>query len=205
MEKLRRGGDITTSSDATTIAIADVTASRRNGSAPMRRNELMITTPGSATSAASHTSASFIAISSIARSRSSRRQHSATQPLVDSRQQARPAVKGLDHDAIQGAVQKSAFKREQEQAMTCAIRRQHCPAATASRGVVTHRLFEAVQIVEDVGRAQELQQSEAGVSGQVDERDRVPTDRDLNDDETDLRERRIRQRRFHVALHARGD
>jgi hypothetical protein len=71
--------------------------------------------------------------------------------------------------------------------------------------VVQHDLLEAVEIVENVGRAQELQQSKAGVSSQVDERDRVPTDRNLTDDETDLRERRIRQRRLDVALHARGN
>ena len=60
-----------------------------------------------------------------------------------------------------------------------------------------------MQIVQNVRCAQELQQSKAGMSGQMDERHRVPTDRDLNDDDPDLGERGIRQRGFYVALHAR--
>jgi hypothetical protein len=50
-----------------------------------------------------------------------------------------------------------------------------------------------VQIVQDVRRAQELQQPKAGVSRQMDERDRVPADRDFDDDEANLREGGVRE------------
>ena len=77
--------------------------------------------------------------------------------------------------------------------------------AAVWRGVVTDRFFDSVQIVEDVRRTQKLQQPKACVSGQVDERDRVPADRDFDDDDANLREGRVRERRLHVALHARRD
>ena len=70
---------------------------------------------------------------------------------------------------------------------------------------ITNGVLHPVQIVEDVWRAQELQQPKARVPGQVDERDRVPPDRDFDDDDADLGERGVGQRRLHVALDARRD
>ena len=62
-----------------------------------------------------------------------------------------------------------------------------------------------MQIVQDIGSAQELQQSKAGVSNQMDEREGVPANRDFYNDDPHLCEGRIRKRRFHITLRARRD
>ncbi len=57
--------------------------------------------------------------------------------------------------------------------------------------------------MQHIGGAEELQQTEARVPGEMEKRDRVEAERDLDDDDPHLRQRGIGQRGLHVALDAR--
>src|SRR5438132_9130235 len=94
----------------------------------------------------------------------------------------------LDHDTIDDAVEESPFKRNQIQSATHAVWRQHLEIPASFRWPLAHRAFNSVQIMKDVRRAQELQQSKAGVSGKMNERDRGPANRDFHDDDPHLRQ-----------------
>ncbi len=92
---------------------------------------------------------------------------------------SRPAsrVNGSTTSTVENAVEESAFERDQEQVPACAIRSHEAEVAAVGKGVITDGVLESVQVVEDVWRTQELQQAKARVSGQVDERERVPAKR----------------------------
>src|SRR5262252_10646489 len=91
-------------------------------------------------------------------------QHGATEPRIESGEQARRAIERLDHGTIEDRIEESAFERDQEQPAAHALRpSESSAAALRQHGVPIAGFFQAVQIVEDIGRAQELEQSEARV------------------------------------------
>src|SRR5436190_4758768 len=190
IEKSRKPGDTAITSAVTTIASAAATAARRSRSTSTRRTEAPMTTTGKAASAASHTGASFIPIAFVCH-RGPPRHDRIAQPAIETGQQARGSGERVNHDAIERAVKESAFERDQEQAPADTTGCHRFEKTAASRRAVADGVFHAVEIVEDVRRAQKLQQSKRGMPGEMDERDPVPPERDLDDDDADLRERGI--------------
>ena len=189
-------------SAASTIAIAEATASRRSRSTSTRRAEAPITSAGRATRPASHSRASLILIASVdsgGQPGGSTASHSHW-----SRRVSRPAslVNGstttrsrmLSRNPRSSAIRNSCRRARSDRTTEVAAVRD---------GVIADGVLESVQVVEDVRRTQELQQAKARVSGQVDERECMPANGNFRDDDPHLRERGIRQRRLHVALDAR--
>ena len=88
IEKSRRDGDSGMTRAASTMTIADATASRRSRSTSKRRKDAPITSAGSATSPASHSRASLILIASVDSGGYSCRQNGIAQPLVETCEQA---------------------------------------------------------------------------------------------------------------------
>src|SRR5262249_37812254 len=174
MEKSRTRIDTAMASVASSIAIADPTARRRRRSTSTRRKEAPITRAGSATTTASHSRASLIPIASVDGGRAPRGQNGVAQPLVEPRQQPCEPGKGVDDHTVQSAVEESTLECNQEEALPYAIRRHRLEAHAAGSRTVADRVFDSMQIVENVRGAQELEQPKAGVSGEMDERDRVP-------------------------------
>ena len=133
---------------------------------------------GQGVTPASHSQASLIQILVCHRSRAAsapaERHRTATRRARASC--ARQLHEWVDDDPVQDAVEESAFERDQKQAAT-AVTPASALEAAAADDAIADGVLDAVQIVEDVRRAQELQQSKAGVAGQMDERERVPADR----------------------------
>src|SRR5688572_4355313 len=173
---------------ASSIAAADITAKRRRPSTSTGNSEAPITAAGSVAAAASHSQASLIAIvHRLDHDRVPLRQHSLAQPGVEAGQPTGRAGERLDDEAVEHAVEKAAFEREQEQMSAHALGDHPLENAAARRWPIADRVLDAVQIVQDVRCAEELQQSEAGMASEVNERDCVPAERDLDDDDADLR------------------
>ena len=135
IERARRRGETAMTSAASSMATAEATARRRRRSTSRRRNDAPITRAGRATRPASHSQASLILIlASLDRDWPPRRQDGIAQPPIETRQLARESRKGLDDDAVQDAVEESAFERDQKQAAAHAIR---CHALRGSRRLET--------------------------------------------------------------------
>src|SRR5437867_4357601 len=103
------------------------------------------------------------------------RNHGAAEPRVETGERVCRSMEWLDHATIEDRVEKPALERDQVQPSARAPR-SSSPGATRWSRVRIEGLLETVQVVEDVRRAQELEESEAGVPREVHERDRVPAD-----------------------------
>src|SRR5262249_21974128 len=123
----------------------------------------------------------------------SRKEH-ITEPSIEKRQPACASHERLDNDAVEDVVEESPFKRDEKQEASRAIRGPLLEIAHRGGRPAVNRVFYPVQIVEHVRRAEELQQSKAGVSHEVDERQRVPPHRDFDHNEADLGQGGIRER-----------
>ena len=195
-------------SATSSMAIAEPTASRRRRSTSRRRNEAPITTTGSATThgeppAERHSSVDRLRRSPPASPRAAETaSHSHSSRRVSRRASRLNGATTTRSRMLSRNPRSSAIRKRRRRD---AIRAQPSEARAAWSRAVADGVLDSVQIVEHVRRAQELQQPKAGVPGEVDERDRVPADRDLDDDDADLGEGGIGQRRLHVALHARRD
>src|SRR4029453_5767792 len=95
---------------ASTMTIADATASRRSRSTSKRRKDMPITSAGSATSPASHSRASLILIASVDSGGDPYRENGIAQPLGETCEQACESHKGLDHRTVEDAVKESTFE-----------------------------------------------------------------------------------------------
>src|SRR5262249_6775945 len=141
---------------ASTMTIADATARRRSRSTSTGKNETPITSVGSATSAASQSQALLIAIA-FGGTWNSRHQNGIAQPLVEAAEHGCESSKGHRHCPVEDVVQKSTLECDQEQLPACPFRFHHSKVAIR-RGMAADGSFKSVQVVEDVRRAQELQQ-----------------------------------------------
>src|SRR2546425_866915 len=106
----------------------------------------------------------------------------------------RDSHKWFDQRTIDDAVEETALQCDQIQKMAHAVWRQRLEIAATLWRPFADRVFQSMQIVKDVRRAQKLQESKAGVTSQVDERDGIPADRDFHDDDTYLCQRRVGER-----------
>ncbi len=162
-----------------------------------------MTSAGNAARTASHSRGSLIPIASIDGSDQPRGQHGVAEPLVKTREDSGHSRKRIDQEPLEDGVEESPFERNQEHLPSCAIRSQHAEVGSGTcTDVIADRVLEPVQVVENVRRAQELQQAKGRMPRQMDECERVPADGDFRDDDPDLRQRRIGQRRLHVALYS---
>src|SRR5213593_5185662 len=100
----------------------------------------------------------------------------------------------LDQHTIDDAVEEPPLKRDQIQKATHAVWSQRVEISSTSRRPFADRVFQPMQIVKDVRRAQKLQESKAGVTGEVDERDGIQADRYFHDDDTYLCQRCVGER-----------
>ena len=100
---------------------------------------------------------------------------------------------GLNHHAIQDAIQKSALNRNQIQQTAQAVRCKTFNVAKSTVRPLTERVFHPVQVMKNVRCAEKLQQAKAGMASQMDERDGGPTECDFDNNDADLRERCIRE------------
>ena len=103
--------------------------------------------------------ASDVLITTVDGGAYSRRQNGVAQPLIETREQACKSSKGLDHGTVEDAVEESTFERDQEQPPARSVRSHDFEVASIRRRMIPDSVFDAVQIVEDVRLAQELQQS----------------------------------------------
>ena len=76
------------------------------------------------------------------------------------------SIEWLDHDTIEDRVEEPALERDQEQPSARAPRSSD-PGGASRSSVPIEGLFEAMEVVEDVRRAQKLKKSEAGVPRKV--------------------------------------
>src|SRR6185436_16597527 len=142
-----------------------------------------MTSDGSATRPTIQNAASLIPVFALVQNdRPSRQQDDVTQPRIETCQSPRQPHERIHDDAVQDTVEEAAFECEEKEPVADPIRRQRVERSVDRGRPVADGVLDSVQIVEDIGRAQELQQSKARVSSQMDEGDRVPANRNLNDD-----------------------
>src|SRR5881394_2491065 len=97
----------------------------------------------------------------------------------------------LDHHTIDDAVEEPPFERNEIQKAPRPVWREHLEISATLRRLFSDRAFQSMQIVRDVRRTQKLQQSKARVTSKMDECDGVPAERNFDDDDTYLCQRRV--------------
>src|SRR5262249_38685609 len=154
---------IATPSAIASIAMADATAKRRIRSTSSGKQLAPTTAVGSATRLAIARAVLLIAILHRFERGRRRRHDRITQPAVETGQRTGQLTERLADQPIEDGVEKTAFERDQKQCAPDARRRQ--PLEGAARGrPIADRAFHPVEIVEDIRRGQELQQSKTGVA-----------------------------------------
>src|SRR5947199_1270932 len=194
MEKGCMPGEPATTSVPSNIDAASATASRRSRSTSRGSRDAATTSVGRATSPAIHNRASLIVILRNVGGERPRGHHRVTEPLVEACEVTGKPREGVDNEAIENAVEESAFDRDQKQAAAEPSRCHPLEIADGGSRSFADSSLQPVQVVQDVRSAEELQQSETPVADEMDERDRVPPHRDLHDDEAHLREGGIGER-----------
>src|SRR5207244_7437711 len=93
---------------------------------------------------------SFAILAALERRRLPGRHEDVAQPSIEIRELPRDRHEGLDDEAVQDGVEKSAFERDEIEAAAHAIRRKPLEPARRRSGPVADRVFHPMQIVEDV-------------------------------------------------------